>query len=85
MNFLDLVDKKKIAEREEVLEVEWNTPEKVASRERSARNTKDILAKFERGKIVLGIIREEAGPHYSQTFFDASNRKYSREEVEAAG
>ena len=85
MNFLDLIDEKKIAERKAALEAEWNTPDKVASRERAAQYTKDIHAKFERGKIALSIVREETGPHYSVTYFDASGKSYSREDVENAG
>jgi len=85
MNFLDLVDEKKIAERKAALQAEWNTPDKVASRERAEQNRQERIAKLEHGKVVLGIVREETGPHYSVTYFDASGNSYSIEDIEAAG
>lgn len=85
MNFLDLIDEKKIAERKAAREAAWNTPENIASRQRAEQERIERLAKFERGKVALGIVRTETGPHYTDTHFDANGKEYSHEDVENAG
>ena len=85
MDFFDLIDKTKIAERAAEREADFNTPESIASRERAKQARVDRIAAFERGKIALGIVREETGPNYGSTYFDASGHAYTIKDLETAG
>ena len=85
MDFIDLIDEKKIAARAAQREAEFNTPEKINERMLREQKRQALLAARERGRASLGIIREETGPHYEVSFFDAAGRRFSIDDLEAAG
>jgi len=85
MDFLDLIDKNKVAEREAARAAEWkknNPPEKIAEHEAARAARGDAR---ERGKLALGIVREETGPNYKPTFYNEAGQEFTLDELEEAG
>ena len=82
VNFLDVINGKFVdAAKPDEKYIE----ERKAGLETSKREFEEIEAQIERGKIALGIINEETGPHYSREFYDKNGFFYTKEQVIKAG
>jgi hypothetical protein len=83
MDLFELIDEKKIAERKAEREAEYAiTPEEQV---RQAEQIQARIDAAEIGKAALSIVREETGPHYSVTYFDANGTRFTLEQLRVAG